>query len=135
MKPFNIDKEPKIKSGFTTPDSYFDDFTEKTMQQLPEQEVKVVPLHRKMSVWISSVAAVLVISLGVSLLLKTNTKSEPDATTIENYLVYQADILPNDFIQGLDKDAIEDLEASIAISDEAIENYLTNEDYDIYLNE
>ncbi|WP_417352114.1 hypothetical protein [Flavobacterium alkalisoli] len=137
MKPFNLDKEPKIKSGFTTPDNYFDDFTEKLMQQLPEREVKVVPLYKRATVWVSSIAAILVVALGVSIFFKmdTQTVAQPDATTLENYLVYQTDITPSDFIQGLDESDIKELEASIAVSDEAIENYFSNENYDIYINE
>ena len=31
MNEFKLDNEPKIKSGFITPNNYFDDFSEKVM--------------------------------------------------------------------------------------------------------
>lgn len=134
MKPFNLDKEQKIKSGFTAPEGYFDAFTEKMMQQLPEKEVKVIPIYKRASVWISSVAAVLVIALGLTITLKNQAAEvQPDSTAIENYLAYEADTY--EIIQELDQADINELEASIAVNNEAIENYFSNENYDVYLNE
>ena len=134
MKPFNLDKEQKIKPGFIVPENYFDAFTDKVMQQLPEKETKVIPIYKKTSVWISSVAAVLVIALGLTFALKNKTmQAEPDYTAIENYLAYETDTY--EIIQELDEADINELEASITVSNEAIESYFINEDYDVYLNE
>ena len=137
MKPFKLDNEPKISAGFKIPEAYFDDFTEKVMQQLPRQEPKVVPLYKRKPVWISAVAAVFVIALGVSIIWKSNnnTTAMPDDATIANYLAYEDDITEEDIIEGLNLQDIKELEATITISDEAIENYLSTKDYDIYLNE
>lgn len=136
MKPFKLDNETKITPGFKIPEAYFDDFTERLMQQLPTQETKVIPLYKRKHVWISAVAAIFVIALGVSILWKSNsTTALPDDTAIENYLSYQEDITQDDIIQGLNQEDINELEASIALSDEAIENYLSTKDYNIYLNE
>ena len=33
MKEFKLDKEPKINSGFTTPEAYFDSFSESVLKQ------------------------------------------------------------------------------------------------------
>jgi hypothetical protein len=138
MKPFKLDNEPKMNSGFKIPETYFDDFTEKVMQQLPKQErVKVIPLYKRKPVWMSAVAAVFVITLGVSIIWKSNGSNTavPDDTTIVNYLAYEDDITEEDIIQGLSQQDIKELEASITVSDEAIEDYLSTKDYDIYLNE
>ena len=137
MKPFKLDNENKITTGFKAPEGYFDNLTEKVMQQLPVEDTKVIPLYKRPLVWTSAVAAVFVIALGVSVIWKSgsNTDIQADDTTIENYLSYQEDITQEDIIQGLSQQDIKELEASIAINDEAIESYLSNEDYDIYLNE
>ena len=47
MNNFELNKIPKIESGFKTPDYYFDSFSEKIMQQLPERNQKVIPLFSK----------------------------------------------------------------------------------------
>ncbi len=124
MKPFNLDNEPKIKSGFTTPEDYFDGFTDRIMQQLPAQETPVIPLYSRAKVWLSGVAAVLVLALGLTVYFKTGTTKQPDDSAIENYLVYQSGLNSYDLIQNLDQQDIKELEQSIAINDDAIADYL-----------
>jgi hypothetical protein len=124
MKPFNLDNEPKIKSGFTAPEGYFDSFTDRIMQQLPAQETPVIPLYRRAKVWLSGVAAVLVLALGLTVYFKTGTTKQPDDSAIENYLVYQSGLNSYDLIQNLDQQDIKELEQSIAINDDAIADYL-----------
>lgn len=139
MKNFKLDNEPKIKSGFKAPDDYFSNLTDTVLQKLPQQETKVVPLYRKKPVWLSA-AAVFIILIGVSLFLKLNTTTvQPDAATIENYLVYQSSISEYDLYQKLDATDIQELEQSMVVNNmsyEAIEDYIsTQSNYDIYLTE
>ena len=47
MKTFKLENEPKIKSGFKTPENYFDDFSEKVLQQVHQKEVKVIPFYKR----------------------------------------------------------------------------------------
>lgn len=124
MKPFNLDNEPKIKSGFKAPDSYFDGFTDRIMQQLPEQQVQVIPLYRRAKVWLSGVAAILVLALGLTVYFRQSATKQPDDSAIENYLVYQSGLSSYDLIQNLNEQDIKELEQSIAINDDAIEDYL-----------
>lgn len=124
MKPFNLDNEPKIKSGFTAPEGYFDSFTDRIMQHLPAQETTIIPLYRRAKVWLSGVAAVLVLALGLTVYFKTGTTKQPDDSAIENYLVYQSGLNSYDLIQNLDQQDIKELEQSIAINDDAIADYL-----------
>lgn len=124
MKPFKLDSEPKIKSGFKAPDGYFDGFTDRLMQQLPEQETPVIPLYRRAKVWLSAVAAVLVLALGLTLYFRQSATKQPDDSAIENYLVYQSGLSTYDLIQNLNEQDIKELEQSIAINDDAIEDYL-----------
>ncbi|RZL10536.1 MAG: hypothetical protein EOO89_20970 [Pedobacter sp.] len=134
MKPFKLDNEPKISSGFKVPENYFEDFTASLMQNLPAQEVRVVPLYRRTPVWLSAVAAIFIIALSLSLWFRMDTtNTQPDEAAIEDYLVYQANISSYDLIQNLDISDIKELEQNVAISDEAIEDYLQYET--IYTNE
>lgn len=136
MKNFKLDSEPKIKSGFKVPEHYFDSLTDRVMQQASVQENKVIPLHRNKTAWFSGIAAVFVIALTVSLYFLMDTEETyPDDTAIENYLVYQSGISSYDFVQELNEEDLNELESSMAISDEAIESYFENYGDDIYLNE
>ena len=47
MKKFKLENEPKIKSGFTVPDHYFDDFSERFTAQLTEEKTLIIPLYQK----------------------------------------------------------------------------------------
>ncbi|NDI99245.1 hypothetical protein GWA97_09175 [Flavobacterium sp. LaA7.5] len=136
MKNFKLDNEPKINSGFKAPDDYFSNLTDIVLQKLPQQEIRVVPLYRKKPVWLSA-AAIFMILIGSSLFFKLNTTAaQPDSTAIENYLVYQSSISEYDLYQKLDADDIAELEQSIGVSNEAIEDYIsTQNNYDIYLTE
>ncbi|WP_431242471.1 hypothetical protein ACQ9BO_21940 [Flavobacterium sp. P21] len=52
MKAFKLENEPKIKSGFKTPEHYFDDLSAKVLQQINEKEVevKVIPFYKRKNV-------------------------------------------------------------------------------------
>jgi len=135
MNDFKLNEEQKIKTGFTNPpDAYFDSFTDGMMQQLPEPEVKVVPLYKRKPVWLSAAAAfVTMFTGGYFLVNNTAPATQPDATAIENYLVYQTNVTQYDMIDHLDTQDIQELEASITLNDEAVEDYLNQEDiYNTY---
>lgn len=140
MKNFKLGNEKKITSGFKAPEDYFDNLTNRVMEQLPEKETKVVPLYKRVQKWYGGVAAILVILLGIGLFFKLNASGnkivQPDASTIENYLVYQSDITNEDLYEHLDDNDIKILEESIQISNEAIESYIVYEnEYEYYINE
>lgn len=141
MKTFDPNKEPKIKSGFKAPEGYFADFTDRLMQQLPEEkEVKVVPLYRRKPIWISSVAAILILALALSVYFRMDTArvqdyAAPGDDAIESYLLSQQNFNAYDISQSLDDKDIQDLEQTVALSNDDIESYLSTQDYDIYLNE
>jgi hypothetical protein len=65
MKNFKLDNQPKITSGFTTPDDYFDTFSEKILAKLPKQEPKVISVFNYKKTWFFAAAAVLVIWLSI----------------------------------------------------------------------
>lgn len=128
MSDFRFDNEPRIKSGYKAPDAYFERFADRLTKQLPErEEPKVIPLYKKKPVWLSA-AASFAILLATGIFLTTNTgtpqEAQPDNSAIENYLVYQANINSYDLMQHLDTEDLAELEESIPVSDEAIEEYL-----------
>lgn len=137
MNDFKLDNEPKIRTGFKVPDGYFESLTDKVMQQITEPEVKTIPLYRRFTTWYASAAAILLLAFGTGLYFKLGVReAQPDNTAIENYLVYQANISNYDLYQNLDENDIKDLEQSVVISDDAIEEYISGQgNYEYYLNE
>lgn len=134
MNDFKLDSRPNIKSGFKAPDAYFESLADRVMLNLPMQEVKVIPLYKRRPVWVTSAAAALVLSL--SLILNKNEAAKkpalPDNKAIENYFAYQADISSYELLQNLDVEDVSELQESVNISDEAIEEYLTGENVYLY---
>lgn len=103
MKAFKLENEPKIKSGFKTPEGYHDSFSAKFLQNLPKEEisdsVKVISIFRKRKTIIMTIAAVLVLALMIPIFYTTETKNnELDSATIENYLAEESNIAQYDLI-------------------------------------
>jgi len=134
MNDFKLDSRPNIKSGFKAPDAYFESLADRVMLNLPMQEVKVIPLYKRRPIWVTSAAAALVLSL--SLILNKNEAAKkpalPDNKAIENYFAYQADISSYELLQNLDVEDVSELQESVNISDEAIEEYLAGENVYLY---
>ena len=125
MKTFKLENEPKIESGFKTPDHYFEDFSAEIMQQLPENETKVISIFQKRKNILFAVAAVLVLALMVPIytILSTSTKTLDEAT-LENYITYQSNVNQYDLISELELEDINKIKTTIPIEDEAIEDVL-----------
>ena len=127
MKTFKLENEPKIKSGFKTPDHYFDDFSAKVIQQLPEKEPKVLSLFQKKKFILMLVAAVFVIALLIPVLNTFTAKSkELDSTTLENYLADQSNMDQYDLVNALEYEDINKMQSTIALEDETIEDILSS---------
>jgi hypothetical protein len=137
MNDFRLDIEPKIKSGFQTPDNYFETFSEKIMQQLPEQEPKVISIFQRRRTWIMAVAAVLVLALFVPVYNQFSTKTtELDEATLENYITDQSDINQYDLVTLLETEDIENMKVAVNIEDETIEDILsTNSNFEHIITE
>ncbi|AOC95919.1 hypothetical protein BB050_02825 [Flavobacterium anhuiense] len=125
MKTFKLENEPKIKSGFKAPENYFDDFSEKVLQQLNEKEVKVIPFYkRKKTLWMAAAAVV-----GFAILIPAinnyrANSTDLDEATLENYLSYHSNISQYDLIQKLDDSDIENLGNDVTLEDETLEDIL-----------
>ena len=129
MKTFKLDNTPKIEPGFKTPEHYFENFSEKVMRQIPiekKEEPKVISLFQKRKTIILMVAAIFVIALMLPVIYTSSLHSkELDDTTLENYLSYQSSINQYDLINGLEMEDINNIETSVALEDDAIEDILS----------
>ena len=126
MNDFKINSEHKIESGFKIPENYFENFSEKVLLKINKPEPKVVSIFYKRKTWISSVAAVLVISLSVTLYTKIAVKSSEEKLTLENYITNQSEISQYDLVALLDSKDIEKIKIDLKLDDEKIEEVLTN---------
>lgn len=135
MKTFKLDNEPKIKTGFTVPENYFEDFSIKMMQQLPQNEPKVISIFARKKTWMYAAAAILVLAL--SLPIYTNYfshSSEIDEATLENYITYQSTVSDTDLVNLLDEQDIQKMSVDLDIEDITIENELSqNKNLEQYL--
>ena len=127
MKAFKLENEPKIKTGFKTPEQYFDDFSAKVLQQINEKEVKVIPIYKRKKVLTMLAAAVVVIALMIPVVNNYRaTSKDLDETTLETYLAYQSNLNQYDLIRELDANDIQKLNKNVALEDETIEDILSS---------
>ncbi len=128
MKKFELDTNKKIISGFTIPDNYFDDFSERVLQKLPKEETKIITFYSRNKRWLYSVAAVLVISLAVPIVYQIqNKKQETTSNEVESYLVNHTSLSDDDVVNLLDQEDIEKLKnVNAPIEKEALEDVLSN---------
>ncbi len=126
MKAFKLENEPKIESGFKTPDHYFDHFSAKVLEQLPENEPKVISIFQKRKTVIMMVAALLILALMIPIYTSISTNSkELDETTLENYLAYQSNLNQYDLISELETEDITKMQPVSTPEDKVIEDILT----------
>jgi len=143
MKNFDLKHSDKITTGFKTPENYFEQFEAKMMQQISaeqpiEKEVKVISLFHKKQVWISSIAALLLLAIAIPVYFNMANESNLDATTIENYLAQQS-VGTTELTKHLSNEDISALEASLGVTasnKDEIETYLLeSENLDYILNQ
>lgn len=130
MKEFNLDKEPKIATGFKTPEDYFESFEARILAQLPKKEVKVISFPTRKLYFISSIAAVILAFIAIPLYFNTSSES----FSLESYLSYH--LTTEDIIEKLTIEDIAAFENTLALSDDGMEEYLSEtQNLDFYLNE
>lgn len=126
MKKFKIENEPKIKTGFITPENYFEDFSAKMMHQLPRREPKIISLFARRKTWVYAAAAVMVLASTIPVYnhFYSNSK-EIDDVTLENYIAYHSTVSDEDLVNLLDQKDIQKISVDLNIEDKAIENELS----------
>lgn len=136
MKEFKLENKPKIESGFKTPEHYFENFSEKLMQNLPANEPKVISIFQRRKRSLMIAAAILIIALMIPFLYNTTANEELDQTTLENYLSYQTNMTQFDLINALESEDINNINTTVALEDKTIEDMLArNPDLEQLLNE
>lgn len=139
MNDFKLDTNPKTKSGFETPENYFETFSDRLMQNMPieSEEPKVISFYARHKNWIYSAAAILVISLSIPVMNQfTATSDAVSNVEVENYLAYHSTLTDDDIVNLLDSEdvqklaietPIENLSADDIMAENVdIESYLTN---------
>jgi len=125
MNDFKLDNEPRISSGFTTPDGYFDSFSEKVLVQLPKQEPKVISIFSSKKTWYYAAAAALVLMLSIPLYTKYATNNEEvDDATLENYLAYHSTISEDEIVDLMNQEDLDKMKMELNVDDAAIEETL-----------
>ena len=135
MKDFKLDNEPKIVSGFITPDGYFDTFSEKILAQLPKQEPKVISIFNSRKTWYFATAAILILMLSIPLYTKYSAQQEEiDSATLENYIAYQSNISEEEIVNLLQQEDLDKMKLEFNVDDAAIEDALkTNSNLEQYI--
>jgi hypothetical protein len=139
MKDFNLNNE-KIKSGFKVPEGYFEQFESKMLNQLVvKNEPKVISLWQNKRVWMTSIAAILLVSIALPIYFSMNntTTSVVEDETIETYLAMQPTMSNYEIATELTNEDFASLEEILALNDDVVELYLEQnyQNVDLYLNE
>lgn len=128
MKTFKLENEPKIESGFTTPENYFGTFSARVMQQLPKEEPKVISIFSRKKTWLYTSAAILVLALTIPIYNNFYSRSsEIDEAALENYISYHSTVSDADLVNLLDEKDIQKINIDLNIDDKIIENELSDD--------
>jgi len=129
MKPFDLNNDPKIKSGFKTPEGYFDDFSQNLMARINQEKLvvkqtKVISIKPKYTKLYWSVAAVFALIITGAFIynysiVKDNSIEFED---LENYVSYHPNITTFDLIKELNNADIKQLEENLSNNEELINN-------------
>lgn len=135
MKTFKLDSEPKLKTGFTVPENYFEDFSAQMMQQIQQIEPKEISIYLRKKTWIYAAAAVLIFSLCIPIFNHDfDHSSEIEDSTLENYITYQTTVSDEDLVNLLDIQDIQKMSIDLDVEDLIIENELSqNKNLEQYL--
>jgi hypothetical protein len=118
MKNFNLENEPKIETGFTIPENYFNDFSEKVMQQLPSEKPKVISLYQSNKNWFLSAAAILIVSFTIpTYYLVQNNKNEVNASELESYILDHSTVSQDDIVDLLDENDLKEMNVDYNLED------------------
>ena len=125
MNEFKLDNEPKITSGFTMPDGYFDTFSNKVLAQLPKEDPKVISIFSSRKTWYFAAAAILILMLSIPFYNNYRLKQqEVDSATLENYIAYQSTISEDEIVDLLEQEDLDRMTIELNIDDAIIEDAL-----------
>lgn len=135
MKDFKLDMEPKITSGFTAPEGYFDTLSEKVLVKISQEKPEVVSIYRSKKVWYFMAAALLVALLSVPLYTKyAASQKEIDSTTLEDYITDHGTVSEDEIVDLLDTEDLKKIKIELKIQDKDIEDALySNSDIEQFI--
>jgi hypothetical protein len=126
MKNFNADNEPRISPGFKVPKGYFEDFSSRVMDRLPERGPKVIPIHSNRR-WLYVAAAILVLALSLPLLNRiTSNSTVTDQAAVENYIALHSEISDEDIVELLEFEDISKIDIEYQLEDKTVEDILSS---------
>ena len=136
MNNFKLQDAPKISTGFTIPDDYFDTFPAKVLQLTRKQQTPVISMYNNRRKYIYAAAAIVVMAFSITFLNKQPQTSEIDDATIENYLAYNAGISQYELLTVLESEDIQHLEKEYAFDEAVLEDELmTGQNFEQYVTE
>lgn len=135
MKAFKLDNEPKITTGFTTPEGYFDGFSEKVLKKIEKKEPKVISIFARRKARIIAVAAVFVVAFYIPMMQQFQSESSDiDQDVLENYITQQSTLNEDDIASLLDENDIQKMKVTTSIENTSIEDELsTDTDLENYI--
>lgn len=138
MKSFNPENGRKMETGFRTPDNYFEGFEDRLMDVMGARKAKVVPLATRYRNAFYAAAAIIIIALAIPIVNRIKQPSaQIDDAALEHYLAYESGISQFDLLTALDQSDIETIEeqSALPVSDEAIEEMLSEHNIEHLINE
>ena len=129
MNTFKLDNEPKIASGFKTPDNYFENFSANLTQKLTEESIvdqpKVISIFRKRKTILLAIAAILMLALMIPIVYTNDSKNKDlDDATIENYLAEESNLNQYELIGDIEIESKPIVSKTNELENEAIEDIL-----------
>jgi hypothetical protein len=118
MKNFNLENEPKIEIGFTIPENYFNDFSDRVMQQLPYEKPKVISLYHSNKNWFLTAAAILIVSFTIpTFYLLQNNSNKLNTSELESYILEHSTVSQDDIVDLLDQNDLKEINIDYNLED------------------
>ncbi|WP_396209081.1 hypothetical protein [Flavobacterium sp.] len=133
----NIDKQ---ETGFRIPEGYFEVFETKIMQQITTKNGKtkntVIALFHRKRIWMSSIAAVFVVTIAIPLYFNGTANTSMESYAIEHYLMQQQNVTTTEIVPHLTDEDITALATSLGVSAtecDDMEAYLSESEHIEYI--
>ncbi len=126
MNEFKLNKKPKLKAGFRTPEGYFEAVSDKIFEKAT-RKTNPISVFRMSERWKMAAAAILVIGVFVPVYMTLSKNAfEAEAPTIENYIINNTNINQYDLINELESEEIENINVNLNIDGENMDAILTS---------
>lgn len=135
MNKFSLEKHPKITSGFTTPEHYFEELPFTILEKIKNEQFKEKPVFHLKEVFYA-VAALIILALSIPFLSRESsaTIEQIDTNSLENYISYQSNVSQYDLISLMNYEELEDIQIELVLENQSVEDILTtNPNFENYL--